>query len=65
MIDWQPIETAPKDEDVEVLLFGPLGDIWHVACGTRSDADLCGWAWALESAPTHWAPLNLPEPGDA
>lgn len=59
MIDWQPIETAPRDE--RVLLW----DGWWVFIGedvsaVAPEAERC---WLDESMdippmdPTHWAPL--------
>lgn len=56
-MSWQPIETAPKDKGVRVLV------TWDalVAVGERSS--LGGWwvdEWAEYKKPTHWMPL--PEP---
>lgn len=69
MIDWRPIESAPKNGD-EVLLFYP----GHSSCPFA-----VGWWFSLKSvseghwsvlsdtdgdyygcAPTHWAPLTEP-----
>ena len=67
MIDWQPIETAPKDG--RILVYGgtlendlrgkePSG-IALVYAETLCVADTCYYdAWIVE--PTHWMPL--PEP---
>jgi hypothetical protein len=76
MIDWQPIETAPKD-GTAVLLFGqwageiagidPGGpDIYVGRWSGRGDYE--GFLWALEGTdayaawckPSHWIPLPLP-----
>lgn len=70
---WQPIETAPKDSRVDVLLYGPLGrgvGHWEPPIeqddedGNPSDPIPAGWwgergYWPGESdaQPTHWMPL--------
>lgn len=57
-MDWQPIETAPKDEDI--LLAHPDGSMM---IGRRNRA---GTAWDdgdfrdHENWPTHWMPLPAP-----
>ena len=68
MIDWQPIETAPKD-DRSILVYGgtlenDLGGkeasgIALVYAETLCVADTCYYdAWIVDA--THWMPL--PEP---
>jgi hypothetical protein len=63
---WQPIETAPKDEDVYILAMRAGAKVPFVA---SYDADYENWFTfngALENCgggnflPTHWRPL--PEP---
>lgn len=65
MSAWQPIETAPKDGDTEVLIYGALGTI-KVAWYSGGE-----WKWEYDNdmtygstvyRPTHWMPL--PEPPD-
>lgn len=63
-MEWQPIETAPKNGDADILLYG-------VGLG-EPEMFVGGW-WALEEdwanqsgqiirfTPTHWMPLP-PEP---
>ena len=62
-MQWQPIETAPKDE-TEILLFcsaGPLSDMG--LCYWRDDEQMTGWTWGAGNRfnnPTHWMPLPAP-----
>lgn len=58
MIDWQPIETAPKD-GTTVLLWVPNARLSPVFAGEWRGA----WRVGLFTVcnPTHWAPLNPPE----
>jgi len=73
MNEWQPIETAPKDE--RILLYRPTSPEWWRVIGGMYDSDEYAkkpkpyWTvdnWALgkleqrQNAPTHWMPL--PEP---
>lgn len=72
MSDWQPIETAPKDE-TQVLLWVPARP-WDAACAVVGEfsgvgrprwreANIDGWEWdgpLAEAAPTHWMPLPPP-----
>lgn len=61
MIDWQPIETAPKD-GVSILAFHPspytggriATMIWD---GTGWRADIHSF---VKLRPTHWMPLPKP-----
>lgn len=74
MIDWQPIETAPKDGD-NILVYADIWvadeyDMWRDQ-GFDSKEDLIGW-WSYTRGsvsqekldeyrtPTHWAPYNSP-----
>lgn len=70
---WRPIETAPEQQDVDVLLDGPLGigvGHWEPAVpqedelGCPADPIPAGWwgergYWPAEAdaRPTHWMPL--------
>lgn len=73
MSEWQPIETAPRDKNEQILL-GIKGSRW-VAAASWEEVERGRWAWssghwkdergltvymALKDAPTHWQPL--PEP---
>ena len=65
MMEWQPIETAPKDGSVIIVwYFSPLFARWcYVGKGEKK-----GWAsqdyWLSddfeEYKPTHWMPLPQP-----
>jgi hypothetical protein len=68
---WQPIETAKKENGVEILAAwnyaeGASGQ--HAQCIRRvvwwSACDACWWspAGAMPSEPTHWMPLSAPAP---
>lgn len=69
VLEWQPIETAPKADDVPLLLFGPsTGEVsGHrdpaIMIGYRFGAtwyELGGDYYTVHVFPTHWMPL--PEP---
>jgi hypothetical protein len=75
-MDWQPIETAPKD-GTEVLLvrngsFRQIGS-WRKPCqqadGYRvNDGEPCWVGYSAEKRvpePTHWMPLPEPPKGEA
>ena len=77
-MEWQPIETAPKDGS-KILLFIPSNvSRWHVSAGYwRDDAHarkaspfwcaetshLMGITWMRSHQPTHWMPLPAPPKG--
>ena len=61
MIDWQPIETAPKDGEV-VMLYWPTMSITAYPATGFNHGDEYGWtlnSWRDygEVYPTHWMPL--------
>jgi hypothetical protein len=64
-MDWQPIDTAPKD-DTPVLLWNGTVSVgsrsWHhewfgLVNERIAIADDRGDAWTIEPKPTHWMPL--------
>lgn len=64
-MNWQPIETAPKDRDV--LLYVTETDEQFVAFWDQALDDDCKWVFAsggrttfIVLGATHWTPL--PEP---
>jgi hypothetical protein len=74
-MEWQSIETAPKD-GTRILAFaqGSYGasDVYYgVASWVNADPDLNPhipadqlslWCWEFAIRPTHWLPLPLPPP---
>lgn len=69
MINWQPIETAPKDKDILLFIDGVVIEgrytksdkKWEVAHLPSHGCDCCG---NENEEPTHWAEINLPwKPG--
>lgn len=65
MAEWQPIETAPRDE-TEFLAYGPDPEMWQVVfyCPHEKWPQ---YIWAVEDgatrhrdAFTHWMPLPAP-----
>ncbi len=74
MIEWQPIETAPKD-GTTILLYRPSAAAWaKVTVGKYKDDNFAKKAkpyWEIwfkiggvresrEWNPTHWMPLPVP-----
>ena len=62
MMEWQPIETAPKDQ--EVLTYGPLRDGSGHYQEVQKMYQLRG-VWPVTFmhnalSPTHWMPLPAP-----
>jgi hypothetical protein len=57
--EWQPIETAPRDETA----FLALEQTRHFDCWWHTDDQGMGW-WMddadTEPTPTHWRPLHAP-----
>lgn len=77
-MNWQPIETAPRD-GTRVLLYRPEASLWWQVMGGRFDGDKYAkkprpfWAsdnWSLTKTeqrscdPTHWMPLQPPPSGE-
>ena len=57
-MNWQPIETAPKDGR-DLLIFGSGGIVigwWDDSCRYWCHQDL----YLSIDEPTHWMPLPLP-----
>jgi len=72
MMNWQPIETAPKDETWVLLFFGDgpwppeangidIG-FWSEEYGDWFDSEAAGNSLTEHSKPTHWQPLPSPPP---
>jgi hypothetical protein len=64
-MEWQPIETAPKDDDACILVTYCLhDDVWAYEIVSYAYEDARGHWWQnieVEAIqPTHWMPL--PEP---
>lgn len=64
--EWQPIETAPKDEKV---LLGCWSDgKWYVDCGKKLNKNGCMSVLCVgfrkNEWPTHWMPLLKPPKGE-
>tara|TARA_R110002051_G_scaffold245048_1_gene304845 strand:+ start:180 stop:374 length:195 start_codon:yes stop_codon:yes gene_type:complete len=62
MMEWQPIETAPKNE-TRILL---AGEGFVCECRWYHDdwQDPVYNEWSFEAIPTHWMPLPEPPKGD-
>lgn len=62
-LEWQPIETAPKD-GTPILMFIPLSEP-TIRSGLFSEGDfvLTGDYYHLPEAPTHWMPMPAPPKG--
>lgn len=59
---WQPIETAPKDPPVRILLWSPAGKPKQIEIGhwhQPGNPKLSGF-WTARKHPTRWMPI--PEP---
>jgi uncharacterized protein DUF551 len=65
MSEWQPIETAPKDEHVQILTFkARTNNILWAGPWYQTSFWSPKWGmfvgWPRDEKPTHWMPL--PEP---
>ena len=70
-MNWQPIETAPKDGSVVLLYVGMIrpdyacahwnGHFWEVI----NPECVCDGFWSEFGQPTHWMPLSPPARNDA
>jgi hypothetical protein len=67
---WQPIETAPKDKQMFVVI---AFDVPFLGTGKNYTTDAyCVWAetggkfsrWPHKFPPTHWTPLPSPPTGE-
>lgn len=68
MIEWQPIETAPRDERIVMAYFGLDKSFDGFACVGHFFQWECmptplPTGWPSRTIPTHWQPL--PAPPDA
>jgi hypothetical protein len=75
-MDWQPIETAPKDGTSMLLFYKSVGvvygdfdhigtcDWWITFSEPGKTTDWIQWYLATEEDPTHWMPIP-PAPIDA
>jgi len=61
MIDWQPIETAPKDGTCVLVFVAARDDLpsFVTTCAWHKDA---GWCADELRSVTHWMPLPDPPP---
>lgn len=57
-MEWQSIETAPKEENAEVLIYGVEGVelVWR----GRGGDWLTNTGYSFNRNPTHWMPLPSP-----
>lgn len=66
MGEWQPIETAPKDDKTSILAFQRFYNGAHRICTMQWDASVQSWRADVHSfirfEPTHWQPLPSPPP---
>lgn len=63
MSEWQPIETAPKDE-TDVVLYFESGKVPRVAGFYRGEWLCALHGCELQEHPTHWMPLPPPPTKD-
>lgn len=62
MMEWQPIETAPRDGTRVLLGYEGAADydicVWHAALGNWFNE----YSHPVPITPTHWMPLPDPPP---
>lgn len=63
-MEWQLIETAPKDPKIWVLTFDPTApseERIRIDCWDYIGRDKYGWpVYGWDGSPTHWMPLPDP-----
>ena len=59
-MNWQPIETAPKDGSKIVALVN--GELQTIEWGATRWFETWRYEPLYENVPTHWLPITLPEP---
>lgn len=65
-MEWQPIETAPKDGTTIWCLDAIYGKPWHYECIWNAIEWYHGFGTAWPDAkPTHWMPLPPPPKAQA
>ena len=60
-MEWQPIETAPKDRPILLAAWVAAGPYYVLEVGWWEE-DGGHWAFGSEGDPTHW--MTLPSPPD-
>jgi hypothetical protein len=62
MSEWQPIESAPKDDEVSILMWCPQAG-YAIAVVGEWDANSSKWVSSGDGdpiSPSHWMPLPPP-----
>ena len=54
---WQPIETAPKDEQIMLAIEFDGPNDWRIKTGYYFSEEQCWKVWGGSWQPTHWMPL--------
>ena len=67
-MEWQPIETAPKDEETEIIIAGHWGGEpdapQFVTLSRRVPGLINHWEGHSHDLVTHWMPLPEPPKGE-